>query len=207
MLQGLLDLLVPKCCAGCGSPDSVLCARCRQTMAGPFAVERAHGPPLYALTGYDGAARRAVLAYKERGRRELAESFGSLVAQALLQLPGSAACCLVPVPSRPAAARKRGGQHMLLVARHTGRPVRPVLHLDRHARDSVGLDVTARAANLAGRLTCDPIGHGTEVILLDDVITTGATAAAGTAVLTEAGAKVVAVLALTAARSSLALSA
>jgi predicted amidophosphoribosyltransferase len=207
MLQGLLDLLVAKCCAGCGSPESVLCPRCRQAMAGPFLVARAHGPPLYALTGYDGAARRAVLAYKERGRRELAGSFGGLIAQALPLLPGSAPRSLVPVPSRPAAARKRGGQHMLLVARHTGHPVRPVLHLDRRARDSVGLDVTARAANLAGRLTCDPIDHGTEVILLDDVITTGATATACTTVLTQAGAKVVAVLALTAARSSLALSA
>lgn len=203
MLRGLLDLLVPMCCAGCGTPDSVLCVRCARGMASPVLIERAQCPPLYALTGYDGAARRAVLAYKERGRRELAGSFGRLLAGALPLLPGSGERRLVPVPSRPAAARRRGGQHMLLVARQTGHPVWPGLHLDRRARDSVGLDVDARVANLAGRLTCDPIDTGREVILLDDVITTGATATACTSVLTQAGAKVVAVLVLTAARGGM----
>jgi predicted amidophosphoribosyltransferase len=167
-------------------------------MAGPYLVERGPGPPLYALTGYDGAARRAVIAYKERGQRELAAPFGRLLAAALPRLPGLAERRIVPAPSRPAAARRRGGQHMLLVARHTGAAVLPVLHLDRHARDSVGLDVQARAANLAGRLTCEAVDRGKEVILIDDVITTGVTATACCRVLSEAGAKVAAVLALTA---------
>jgi predicted amidophosphoribosyltransferase len=152
---------------------------------------------MYALAAYDGAARRAVIAYKERGRRELARPFGRLLAAALPVLPGSDPR-IVPVPSRRAAARRRGGQHMLLVAEHIGAPVWPVLRLDRRAKDSVGLDPAARAANLSGRVSCAAVDRGAEVILLDDVITTGATAAACCSALAQAGANVKGVLALTA---------
>jgi predicted amidophosphoribosyltransferase len=192
----LLDLLLPACCAGCGLPEEVFCFRCRRGMTSPCPVERSTGPPMYALAGYEGAARRAVIAYKERGRRELAAPFGRLLAGALRQLPPAEA--LVPAPSRPAAARRRGGQHMRLVAEQTGARVLPVLRLDRRARDSVGLDFRGRAANLAGRIACGPVDRGVEVIVVDDVITTGATAAACCAALRAAGARVRAVLALTA---------
>jgi predicted amidophosphoribosyltransferase len=75
--------------------------------------------------------------------------------------------------------------------------VAPVLRLSGRARDSVGLDPDARVMNLRGRLTC--VGRvPREVVLLDDVITTGATAAACVAALREAGAEVTTVLSLTA---------
>ncbi|MEV4319241.1 hypothetical protein [Actinocrispum sp. NPDC049592] len=201
MLRSLIELLVPMCCAGCETPGSVLCPRCRRDLTDPFLV-RAKGPPWYALAPYDGAARRAVLAYKERGRRELAPVFGELLAAALPRLPP--ADYLVPVPSRPSAARRRGGQHMLLIANHTGHPVLPALHLDRKAKDSVGLDPTQRAANLAGRLIpTHPIPPNRKVILLDDIITTGATTTACTTTLTNTGTTVTATLALTAARAAM----
>jgi predicted amidophosphoribosyltransferase len=79
--------------------------------------------------------------------------------------------------------------------------VAPALRLTAGARDSVGLDADERAANLRGRLRHVPAGSpppGTPVTFLDDVITTGATAAACTETLTTAGLHVVAVLAITA---------
>jgi len=147
-----------------------------------FPVERPGLAEAFALGPYAGAARRAVLAYKERGRRELAGVLGKTLAAALPSLRAGP-YVLVPAPSRPAAARARYGQHMTAVAHACAEAlgsavVAPVLRLSGRARDSVGLGPQARAANLRGRLrvvgAC-PVGS---VVLLDDVITTGATAVA-----------------------------
>lgn len=172
--------------------------------------------PVYALARYGGAARRLVLAYKERGRRDLAASLGAALAGALPYLPEArpdpaGLWWLVPVPSRRVASRVRGGPHLLRLARvcaaelaaagHAA-AVAPALRLGSGVRDAVGLDRAQRAANLAGRLAVDARGlppPGTPVVLLDDVVTTGATAAACSGALATRNCQVTAVLALTAA--------
>ncbi len=106
---------------------------------------------------------------------------------------------LVPAPSRASAARRRGGSRLLRLARATadalakaGHPVgvAPALRFGAGVRDSVGLDRAARVANLAGRVrfresAAPPVG--TRVVLLDDIVTTGATAAACVRELRRAG--------------------
>lgn len=215
--RALLDLLLPTSCAGCGAPGRPCCAACAAVWWGLQPVERstaAGAPPMYALARYRGVARHLVLAQKERGRRDLAAPLGAALARGLANLPGAtgtAGTRLVPAPSRAAAARMRGGPHVLALARacaaglRTGPEaarVRPALSLTAGARDAVGLDAEQRTANLRGRVHVrsrhvpEP---GTRVILLDDVITTGATALACVRALRAAGVDVAAVLALTVA--------
>jgi predicted amidophosphoribosyltransferase len=201
----LLDLIVPQRCAGCARPATAWCAWCARSLGAPRPVSRPGLPEAYALADYRGPARRAVLAYKERGRRDLASHLGAALAAGIPSIRAGPVT-LVPAPSRPAAARSRGGQHMTTVARRCAAhlpaaTVVAALRLDGRAADSVGLDAGARAANLLGRLRPDerhPPPRDAPVILLDDVITTGATATACTTALASIDVRVAAVLALTA---------
>jgi predicted amidophosphoribosyltransferase len=79
--------------------------------------------------------------------------------------------------------------------------VAPALRIAPGARDSIGLDAAARVTNLSGRVHADPAGApppGAPVVLLDDVVTTGATAATCVRTLTELDLTVTVVVALTA---------
>ena len=183
LLAALLDLLLPGSCGGCDAPGEGWCARCATHLGPLLWPVLPGGPPVVAAGRYRGPLRNAVIAYKERGRRDLAAALSSLLVVPLEEVVGSREVWLVPAPSRPAAARARGGDHVVRLCRQLARSesryrVAPALRLGRRARDSVGLDAAARAANLAGRLRVDaralpPLDAS--VILVDDVVTTGAT--------------------------------
>lgn len=210
-LAALLDLVLPTPCAGCGDPAARWCAACSGRFARPR-VRHLHGlPPVLVLAPYAGPARATVLAYKERGRRDLARPLARRVHRAL-RAPSGVGLVLVPAPSRAAVARARGGDHMVRLARATARAAGPgarvvrAFALGRGARDSVGLDGVGRAANLARHLRAHPgalatlraDGGRSRTVLLDDVLTTGATASACVRLLAGAGVRVDAVVVLTA---------
>jgi predicted amidophosphoribosyltransferase len=181
----LLDLLLPTSCGGCDAPGSGWCAACAASLGPPLRPTLLGGPPVLAVGRYRGPLRRALLAYKERGRRDLAVPLASLLGDALLTArpPPLEPWWLVPAPSRPAAARARGGDHVLRLCRQLARDdaqlsVAPALRLARGVQDSVGLSPVQRAANLAGRVRVrrDLLPPpGAPVLLVDDVVTTGAT--------------------------------
>lgn len=219
--QALLDLLLPAHCGGCGAPGDALCARCRALFGPPKAIRAPRlprGPDAFALAAYRGPARAGLLAFKERGRRDLATSLGAGLAHGLLRLDRSRpdlrdadGWYLVPAPSRTLAALRRGGQHVESLASaaaaelsaHGHRAaVAPALRMATGVRDSVGMSPAQRQANLDGRIRTRPAGTppaGSSVVLIDDLITTGATAAACTETLRRAGVHVAAVLTLAAA--------
>lgn len=215
-VSGLIDLVLPQHCVGCELEGAVWCRECAGRLGGLHRVVRpllTGGPPVYALGTYRGSPRRAVLAYKEDGRRELA---GPLAQQLRTGLRAITAECgpgdwwLVPAPSRAIASRRRGGAHMTRIARRmttqfTGTgpraSVADCLFIAPGAADSADLEPEQRVDNLAGRVRvrADRLPPaGARMVLLDDVVTTGATVASSVEALRGAGREVTAVLTLTA---------
>ncbi|MDR7168208.1 putative amidophosphoribosyltransferase [Nocardia kruczakiae] len=209
-MRTLLDLVLPQYCGGCGSAGTGWCEECAATLwAGPMRVwpRTDPGVPCWALSGYAGPARRAVVAAKESGRRDLAAPLGRALARGLgvLRAPGRP-LILVPAPSRRVAARRRGGDPVLRTARvATGWlsdcHLAPVLWARGGVRDSVGLSAPARRDNLAGRIAGRIESSSVlvtladaDIVLVDDVLTTGATAAESVRVLAGTGVNVRAVM-------------
>lgn len=182
-LRAFADLVLPQSCAGCGRrPSPGLCVPCSLTLETrePTLVP-APGVAVCAAGGaYAGVLSEAIVAYKERGRHDLLRPLAELLARSVA-LMSAAAPVLVPVPTTFAARRRRGTDHMRplaeAAARFLGGSVAPCLRARRRP-DSVGLDRAARlrasrgayAPRLAGRPA-----RGTAVVIVDDVLTSGAT--------------------------------
>lgn len=216
-----MDLVLPRPCPGCGGPGP-WCEPCAATLRArparvklPESVPLGGGlPPVWALSRYAGPGRAAIIAGKEHGRRELPALLGQALGGGLLRLHRMALLpaeiWLVPAPSRRSAARRRGGDPVRAMAISAARlaaghgmtvGVAPCLVTDGRAGDSVGLDAAARAANLVGRVRWVASGappRGGTAVIVDDVLTTGATMSAACGALRAAGVQVDAVLVLAA---------
>ncbi|MGW3208186.1 ComF family protein [Streptomyces sp. NPDC001135] len=204
--RDLTDLVLPAECAGCGAPRTVLCPRCRAALCGRVPrrvrpVPEPDGlPVVHAAAPYAEEVRTLLLAHKERGALALTGELGAALAGAVRAGLGgrgadggageSGTVLLVPVPSARWAVRARGHdpvRRMALAAagelRRTGTPagVAAVLRQRRPVADQAGLDARRRLANLAGALEVTAggarlLGSG-PVVLVDDLITTGASLA------------------------------
>ena len=208
----MLDLILPLECGGCGAPSTRWCDACAAELS--VAADRPHvvSPridpqvPVFALGRYAGARRQAILAMKERGRgdlvaplaRAMAVGVHRLLVWGMVETP----LTIVPAPTRRSAARRRGGDPvtrmaLAAVAGHPEISVVRALRMTALARDSVGLSTSARERNVAGRVLLrgnrDKL-LGSEVVVVDDVVTTGATARESVRILQTAGTPVAAVL-------------
>jgi len=193
--EDALTFWLPISCAGCHAPDVVLCQTCRAALT-PRPVRRDLDAGLVAWSGlaYEGPAARVLRALKEEGRTALARPLAPALAAAVAatRADGGGDALVTTVPSSRAAFRRRGYRPVDLLARRAGcRPV-PLLRLRRTPHDQRGLDRDDRRRNVAGAFSSRPV-PGRPVVLVDDVVTTGATlTAAATALLAAGAASVVA---------------
>ncbi len=198
-LTALLDLVLPQTCAGCAQPGAALCGPCRARLRALSPARCAPDPCPPGLPRTSAAGRYAeplrgmLVAHKERGRLGLAQPLGALLAGAVDALRVGPVV-LVPVPSSRSAVRARGHDHALRLARAAasvaGLRAAPLLAQTRVVADQGGLDGAARAANLSGALVARRSLTGLEVLVVDDVLTTGATLVEAARALRAGGARV-----------------
>ena len=190
-------------CARCGrelasEPSaSGLCARCRST---PFQVER-----IRSAVYSEGALREAIHAFKYDGVTALAAPLASLMVEYWSKQPTSVDV-VVPVPLHERRLRRRGFNQAALLARELAKQVQLPLDegsLVRHRSTAaqVDLDADERRENVRDAFRCigDSVA-GKDVLLIDDVCTTGSTLEACATALREGGAKSVQALTLARAR-------
>jgi predicted amidophosphoribosyltransferase len=189
VLQALVDLVLPRTCAGCPARGTGLCPECRALLrASPLGSSPpdpcpAGMPEVVAFAPYDGALKRLLLHHKEHGRLDLAAPLAAALASAAAVLvDGPVVLC--PVPSAPSAVRTRGHDHAWRLATAAARVLRAagapasaarLLAPARRTQDQAGLTTDQRAANLRGALVARRGTCGDPVLLVDDVVTTGAT--------------------------------
>ena len=213
-MKRLLDVLLPPACPGCGREGAAVCRQCL-----PFLARRRDEPvgvPLGLATSqpsglvqlewccsYSGVARAALAALKYDGELRLVEVLAEQMA-ARWARAGIGGDVLVPVPVHAARLRQRGFDQAELLARAAGRllnlPVATVLERATRTAAQHSLGRRARAANVGGAFVVGATGRGAVKgrwpVLIDDVVTTGATLSGCAQALYAAGAHAVSGLAL-----------
>lgn len=210
----VLDAVLPLQCGGCSAPGTRWCAACAAQLAVGPDEPRVIAPrldpqvPVFALGCYAGARRQAIVAVKERGRSDLIVPLAAAMEAALRRLlcwqMVGLPLTIIPAPTRRSAARRRGGDPIARIAAaaaggHHGMAVVPALRMRALTRDSVGLGSGARERNIAGRVLLRRRGLADfsaagDVLIVDDVVTTGATLAESVRVLRHARVRVCAAL-------------
>jgi ComF family protein len=201
--------LAPPACVGCGEPGlAPFCVRCKKGLesASPRDID---GISLIAGAQYAGAVSRAIRELKYEARTDIAKPLASLIAEAAGPSSPIRNLRLVPVPLHPKRLAERGYNQAALIARalskHTrGRVLPLALARERDTPHQVGLERARREANVAGafRVRQPRAVAGHDVVLVDDVVTTGATVRDCSRALGSARARVVAVACVASASQS-----
>ena len=207
--ETLFDLLFPPRCALCGRRGvKGLCTGCEKhlPMAEPALCTGAGFGRCASSLLYEGNVREGMLRFKFSGGRSAALAFGELMARTAAEEFGGEFDLVTYVPVSDKRLRERGyDQSRLLaeeMAKHWDTEVLTLLRKTRHNAAQSGIkSAAARRANVLGVYEAVDLEkiRGAKILLVDDILTTGATLAEAVRVLKDAGAQDV--LCLTLARS------
>src|SRR2546423_4483962 len=189
-IRALATLLAPPVCAGCGGHAGAaepLCGACRRELRWLTGTARVGGVELFAPLAYEGPARAMVRALKFQGATLAADVMAAQIAAGAP--PGALdRGVLVPVPLHSRRLRRRGFNQAerlaAALARRVGLPVADCLRRDGAAETQVGRDRGERLAGVRGTVALRAdVSSPARAIVVDDVVTTGATLAACAAAL------------------------
>jgi len=182
-LAEALALVLPVVCAGCDEPDIALCEACAARLQ-PRVRRGREETEIWSGLPFEGVPARVIRALKEDGRTalasELAPALRAAVDAAVAAPHGAppqtpdAPVVVVPIPTSRAAFRRRGYRVVELVARGSGLRCERLLTTARTTADQRGLDRAGRRRNVAHALAARDV-TGLRVVVIDDVVTTGAT--------------------------------
>jgi len=217
-----LDWIFPPYCAGCGKAGARWCARCQAAMSlveepcclrcgrsiayeGVCIKCRKDPPNFHALRSvayFEGPLRKAVHRLKYKGDLALGEILSRPIIKALRRLNWDIDL-VTPVPLARERQKKRGYNQAALLARPLAISLNLVyqpkaLIKIRETPTQVGLTLSERRANVRGVFqACSELVVGRKILILDDVITSGATLDACAQALSQAGAQEIYALTLT----------
>ena len=201
LLQWIIGWLFPDKCILCGRvldrEETDLCRTCRVD-APECAASKIKYPYIdqwTALWYYEGNVRRSLLRFKFHNRRSYAAGYGRLLAMKLMKEDRLDFDVLTWVPISRKRLRKRGYDQVALLAEKMGQelevtPVSVLKKIRNNRKQSHIVGIAQRRANVLGAYAVvDPaLVAGKKVLLLDDILTTGATAGECARVLLTAGA-------------------
>lgn len=214
-VEWLLELLFPPRCAFCGEllereeAGQGICGRCTQQIGLAkkntrkiMLVDRV----VWAVS-YEDLVREAIHDYKFNGHRDKAAPFANIMAGVVWNWEDAEFDLLTYVPTNKSNLRKRGFHHTALLATEMGKrmelPVLDTLCKTRKTKAMFGLEPAERRANILGAigLSCGAEAvRNKRILLVEDIVTTGATVSECARILKEAGAKEVSVIALAGAK-------
>ena len=184
VLSPLKDLLFPIHCFGCKAFGIEICSKCRKYWNPHFYLQSIEDLTVYSAIRYSPVARSILLGAKENSLHIADELIVDALLNCLHRLPTQVLrnAVLMPVPGSKRAIRKRGRDFIFELTKElsirSGVPVIPGIKINRRLLDQSGLNAADRKRNINGAFEIDGISPESfkgEILLVDDLVTTGAT--------------------------------
>ena len=207
LIAAASDLFLGTSCYGCGRPGYLLCPPCRHDLSVEPICGRIAGIPTCAALSYEPPWSQLIIAHKERGAWNLATLLGMGLATAVEYVENEKPPLLIPVPSSRTSIRQRGYDHAWALAKvaasHLGYRAEHLLERIGDVEDQCGLSREERYSRQIATMRIATQGSdeyspltGTEVIVVDDIITTGASVTEAVRALSQQGCHVVGIAAI-----------